>query len=66
MVSIETIVVGVILLVIGGLFFYFKSYFSERIVQIIMIILGVVFLLVGAYYVIMGIIPGDSLIVEDN
>jgi len=61
MVSLETIIIGVVLLIIGFLFFYFKNYFSERIIQIVMIIIGVIFVIVGIYYIAMGIIPAGSL-----
>jgi hypothetical protein len=64
MVSFETIVVGIILLVIGIVFFYVKNYFTERLVQIALIVIGIIFLIVGVYYIAMGLIPGEGLVVE--
>lgn len=65
MVSFEGIVIGAILLIIGILFFYFKNYFSEKIVQIVMIILGIIFIIVGIYYLATALIPGESIVVDN-
>jgi vacuolar-type H+-ATPase subunit I/STV1 len=65
MVSFETIVIGVILVVLGIVFFYVENYFTERIVQIALIVIGIIFLIVGVYYIAMGLIPGQGLVVDD-
>ena len=59
MVNAESIIIGAILLVIAAAVFYIKQYINEKFMQIALIVVAVIFLIVGIYYIIIGVVPAS-------